>query len=198
MSNLALFSSFEIPPDDVLDEVGKLIDRMKSSGLNGADNKALAKLVRTYPKLASLFPDLNHIIQTRILERIAGDSLVRATFNAQITRMELELGLETASVPERLLIDAVISAWLLYQDTVSLYLAKASVSKTLAESKYWEERLDAAQRRHLRAIESLARTRKLLATSPRVQVNIAAAGGQQINIAGDVSPSTPHNDDEQP
>jgi hypothetical protein len=50
----------------------------------------------------------------------------------------------------------------------------------LTVGTYWDRRLNSAQQRHLRAIESLARVRRLSNATP-LQVNI---GGQQVNVAG--------------
>ena len=38
-----------------------------------------------------------------------------------------------------------------------------------------------------RAVETLARVRRLLSRIPAVQVNIATQGGQQVNVAGEVN-----------
>ena len=57
---------------------------------------------------------------------------------------------------------------------------------------HWERRLSAAQRRYLNACESRARVRKLARTTPTLQVNIAAPGGQQLNLLG----GQPDSDDE--
>ena len=51
---------------------------------------------------------------------------------------------------------------------------------TLDRADHWERRLSAAQRRYLRALESLARVRRLL-RFPTVQINV---GAQQANVAG--------------
>jgi len=65
-------------------------------------------------------------------------------------------------------------------------LAYSSVMKqsiTLTLGIYWEKRLTAAQRRFTRACETLTRVRKLSRNTPALQVNIAADGGQQVNMA---------------
>ena len=54
-----------------------------------------------------------------------------------------------------------------------------SDDRTLAEASYLERKLSAVQRRYLRAVETLARVRKLMGV-PMVQINIAATGGQQV------------------
>ena len=66
------------------------------------------------------------------------------------------------------------------QYTGMLYESSISLEK----ARFWEGRLNAAQRRFLRAMETLARVRKL--KLPPVQVNIAAPGSQQANVMGEV------------
>jgi hypothetical protein len=56
-------------------------------------------------------------------------------------------------------------------------------SITLTLGIYWEKRLTAAQRRFTWACETLARVRKWSRNTPALQVNIAAEGGQQINLS---------------
>lgn len=58
---------------------------------------------------------------------------------------------------------------------------KQSISLTLGV--YWEKRLTSAQRRFTRSCETLARVRKLSRNTPALQVNIAAEGGQQVNLS---------------
>jgi len=57
---------------------------------------------------------------------------------------------------------------------------KQSITRELG--LYWEKRLMMAQGRFTKACESLARVRRLSRRIP-VQVNIAAPGGQQINVS---------------
>ena len=54
-----------------------------------------------------------------------------------------------------------------------------SGSMSLPQGEYWEKRLTAAQRRYLRAIETLTNVRKM--NLPAIQVNI---GENQVNVAG--------------
>lgn len=69
-----------------------------------------------------------------------------------------------------------------------LNLVELSYSGTMAQSHtltlgmYWEKRLSAAQKRFTRACETLARIRKLSRNAPALQFNIAANGGQQVNL----------------
>jgi hypothetical protein len=63
-------------------------------------------------------------------------------------------------------------------------VARHHCQPTVSElGMYWEKRLTAAQRRFTRACETLARVRKLSRNTPALQFNIAASGGQQVNVA---------------
>jgi hypothetical protein len=72
---------------------------------------------------------------------------------------------------------------------VKLYVLEINSATKLCESHstvaglYWDRRLTGAQRRFRRSCESLARVKKLLRNTPTLQFNVAASGGQQVNIA---------------
>jgi hypothetical protein len=65
---------------------------------------------------------------------------------------------------------------------------KMSDRFTLHDGEKWERILASKEARYLRAIETLARVRRLL-NLPAPQVNINLPGGQQVNVQGDVKPS---------
>jgi hypothetical protein len=52
---------------------------------------------------------------------------------------------------------------------------------------YWDNLLTTHQARFLRAIETLARVRRLARNTPALQINIAREGGKQVNVQGDVN-----------
>jgi hypothetical protein len=95
------------------------------------------------------------------------------------------LGYEGAAQLEQLLIDHAVLCWLRLQEVESGYSSAMERSMSLSQADYWDRHLSAAQRRYLRACETLARVRRLLHST--LQVNIAAQGGQQVNVsAGEV------------
>lgn len=79
-----------------------------------------------------------------------------------------QLGYNVAPMLERMLIESVVLAWMRYNDEL-----------TIVQAEFRERRLSAAQRRYLRAVETLARIRRL--ALPALQVNIA---DKQVNLAG--------------
>lgn len=93
--------------------------------------------------------------------------------------------LGNAGVPmlEQLLIQHAALCWLRLTLVELSYTSSIKGSITLTLGLYLEKRLTAAQKRFTRACETLARVRKLSRNTPALQFNIAANGGQQINLA---------------
>jgi hypothetical protein len=94
-----------------------------------------------------------------------------------------DLGYRTAPPLEKALIQHAALCWLRLSIMELRYTNVMRQSITLTLGAYWEKRLTAAQKRFNRAGESLERVRMLSARVPRVQINVAAEGGQQINVA---------------
>jgi hypothetical protein len=104
----------------------------------------------------------------------------REAIRAKMDALREELASERAArgdVPatERLLIENVVIAWLHFHATQIKYQRVTYDSHPMKRGRYWEKRLDAAQRRFLRALRSLANVRKM-----NVTVQINAAKHQQI------------------
>jgi len=84
---------------------------------------------------------------------------------------------------EQLLIQHAALCWLKLNLVELNYASVMKQSITLTLGAYWEKRLTAAQKRFARACETLTRVRKLSRNTPALQFNIAADGGQQVNVA---------------
>lgn len=101
-----------------------------------------------------------------------------------LKHMRDELGYQEAPLLERLLIEHIALAWL-DLDAVQQHYAKSALQQhALTHGAYWDRRMNSAQQRYLRAVETLARVRRLARVIP-LQVNI---GGQQVNVV-DVAPT---------
>jgi len=94
--------------------------------------------------------------------------------------MRNDLDYAYAPMLEQLLIEQVVLTWFDLDLMQQYYAGNAIKNHTLTAGAYWDRRLNSAQQRHLRAVESLARVRRLSSVTP-LQVNI---GGQQVNVAG--------------
>lgn len=153
------------------------------------DNNVLDKLreyADVYPDILARFFDITNIVRGQLIDKIAGKPNASIALQAKVLVMKNDLGYDQAPVIERMLIDNILNTWLRLnwvEYTLAGYMGTGSVSYELI--RYWERRLTESQNRHLRAIESLARVRRM--QLPMLQVNIASDGGQQVNVAGDIN-----------
>lgn len=91
------------------------------------------------------------------------------------------LGYDTSPTLERMQIEHVCVCWLRLSVMEVRYSLVVNAHNSLAQVEHTERRLTEAQKRFNRACESLARVRKL--SRPSVQINVAAEGGRQLNVA---------------
>ena len=108
---------------------------------------------------------------------------VAASVQEGLDAMRAELRHPGDGQLEALLIDQVLICWL---DESLTRMAYATAQHELSNdgAELWQRKLSMTQARYLRALETLARVRKLIRQT--VQINIAQPGAQQVNVAGDV------------
>ncbi len=143
------------------------------------DVEAMQAALREYPELWR-FGDLARQAQHQIIDKTESSELITACLYQGTVEMRREMGYEAAPPLERLLIEQVLLTWLDYHHTQYQYEGHLHVSIPTAHRDYWDRHINAAQRRYLRAIETLARVRKLSGRGS-IQINIAE---QQVNVAG--------------
>ncbi len=111
-----------------------------------------------------------------LIEKVSsGES--RACLPADMDLTRREFGYADASAVERVLIDAIVAARL---RLALVDLAYADKGFNQALSAYWENPLNSAQFRLLRAGESQARMQRLARYSPTLQINLAANSRGEI------------------
>ena len=94
------------------------------------------------------------------------------------------LGYDVSGGLERLLIDRIVVCWLRVQQAEHLQTARDSEGSSFAASRYYDRRLEMANKTFLRACKTLAQIRKLMKRDI-AQINIAQ---QQVNIATEDRP----------
>jgi hypothetical protein len=120
-----------------------------------------------------------HTAREMIREAAGKNQAVHEAMKQGYREIKAGLGYETSPMLEKLLIDAIVLCWLRWTLTEYWYSKNTGDSPTITQADYWDRHLNATQRRYVRAIEALARVRKM--DLPPLQINI---GGQQVNIAG--------------
>lgn len=94
-------------------------------------------------------------------------------------QMPKQLAMPTDAPLEQFLIQQIVMCWLRYGIVEYTYTGITHGTATYEKLRYWEQRLNAAQTRYTRALEALARIRKL--NLPAIQVNIADQQVNQVN-----------------
>jgi hypothetical protein len=132
------------------------------------------------PMLWRIVGDITLHTEDNLIGKISDQAVVGVAVRRGVQELRESLGQRDAPGLEKLLIDRVILCWLNLNQIQRAYDRQLVQSITLTLGMYWEKRLTMAQTRYTKAIEMLARVRRLSRAVP-LQVNI---GGQQINVAG--------------
>jgi hypothetical protein len=177
----------QLPAPVQADEILELARRIEQ--VNGSD---LQDIQRLRELLAGLpedpFPDcsVTYDIQAGLIGKL-GQGIHQVFLRAEADRLKRDLGYTASPQLEQLLIDHILTLRLQllhaekrYNDTV------VNSSATVAAAAYQDKHLSACQSRYLKAVEMLAKVRRLARNTPSLQINIAQDGGKQINVQGEV------------
>ena len=178
----ALSAALSIKPQPT-GKGGKVTDRDEAQA-ELARRRAVRQVLADYP---CIWSELRHHVTNGQDALVQAQGLDPSSSTGQVLTHTLQalrddLGYRGASLLEQLLIEQVALAWLDYDTMVIRYARKTTESHTTEAGLYWDRRLNSAQTRYLRAVETLARVRRLSRDTP-LQVNI---GGQQVNVAGEM------------
>jgi hypothetical protein len=105
-----------------------------------------------------------------------GTEITRRTIEKEIERKRSEVAGEDPSPLERLLAERVVLCWVAASHADAEYTRKLKEGMSFREGEYYSKRCEQTNRQLLKAIESLARVRRLLTP---MQINI---GQNQINV----------------
>jgi hypothetical protein len=152
---------------------------------NPADLEAFRKLLKEHDglQLWRRVAGIAQMSETVALEQAAIPAGLKELWERRLKDLRVDHGYNDAPIMEQLLIHQVVLCWLRLNLTEISYSSIVSQSVTLTKAMFWEKRLSAVQKRYTRACETLARIWKLSRNTPTLQVNIAAEGGQQVNVA---------------
>lgn len=171
---------------DSMQEIGALQQKIaRSNESSPADIERLRKLLKEAPDLLGSANWTMDAIREQLIEKISC-GIHRAYILAEEDRLKRDFKYEEAPAIERLLIDQIMMARMRVVYVENLYnqiVVNESVSQKA--DTYLQELLSKTQNRFLRAVEALARVRKLSRTTPALQINIAGEGGQQVNVQND-------------
>lgn len=150
------------------------------------DLDELRKWIDSYPELWRIVFDTAQIIERNFIQNMVGDKASIMAMQKNADEIRNEMGYSKAQIMEKMLIDNVVISWLEVQYCNYQLVARMNREEKIVLLEFWERRLSMSQRRYLHACETLTKVRRLMSGKPSVQVNIAAQGGQQVNVAGDL------------
>jgi hypothetical protein len=169
-----------------INEFLEVVERAYVKKPSQKDLNELRKWINNYPELWKIVFDTAHVIEVNFISSMVGEkaSIIAMQKNTNVIREEMDYS--KASIMEQMLIDNIVISWLGVQYSNYQLITRMGRDEKIVILEFWERRLSMAQRRYLHACETLEKIRYLMSRKPAVQVNIAAQGGQQVNIAGDL------------
>ena len=144
-------------------------------------SQALIEACQTMPQLWGYLSTLSSAAVRSWVDLLApagpGQEIVRRTTEKEIERKRSQVAGEDPSPLERLLAERVVLCWVAATYADAEYTRKLKSGVSFREGEYLARRCEQTNRQLLKAIESLARVRRLLTP---MQINI---GQNQINVA---------------
>lgn len=133
-----------------------------------ADIQRLESYFMQHPSAVEKLGNLANQVQIQIVDHAFSTSAGTAiSVESYMADLRLEMGYDDAPVILRGLIDHVVLCWLrLYITELRYERNMESGNLTVTQGEYWEKKLTQNQKRYLRAVETLARIRKLQQPAP--------------------------------
>lgn len=142
----------------------ELVEKTNKAKPKESDMVALRAYFDEHPAFAASIGNTQKMIFNSILESAAGESeFGRETMRRFIANMKTELGYQTSTFVEQMLIDEIAMRWLRLQVMENDHKNTTYREHRFTEGMYYDKRLHLAQARYLKAIETLAKVRKMIA-----------------------------------
>lgn len=172
--------------DQALEGVIAIVRKADTANPTKETKREFSRMLQEQPTFWRVAGDVIEHTAQGMIKDMGSTYAIRASLQVGFTQMRNEIAQHGDGALEDMLIQQVALCWLKLAYTEwqhKHYLMTGTT--TIAQADFWERRLSAAQRRYLRACESLARVRRL--RLPAVQVNIAEKQVNQVMIGGDAT-----------
>lgn len=180
MPNLTKPTDAVIPSG--VEEMRALIERAQRG--DESTLPVIRKIVERPEGVALLHGDLAVQAEQSLVKVMGGKNLAyREAITRKLEMLRAELLGENPTPVERLLVERAVACWLQVQEADIRY-AQNQGTMSFKQADCHERRIDAANRRYLAALKTLALVRKLAV--PVLQVNIAK---KQVNVVGAMQPT---------
>lgn len=168
------------------EELSAALGRVQKDKPTKTDKALITKFIQETPGGWMVYGDLYRNAIASTIKMMTGNKssgwLLGVSLEKRLDNLKADFGYNTGSPIERLLIEQICLCWLkLYwlENIFSQNYDKISLANTLL----YEKRLTLSQHRFNRAIETLAKVRRLASRTPEIlAINIAQQ--QQVNVTG--------------
>ena len=149
----------------VLARVGDLVHATNKEKPRREDVDALRQLLREHPQVYGQVFEMGRMVRESILRDAFPLAGPYELVTAQLEKLAQELGVESATGLEKMLIDEILTAYAKRAicDYWAHHNTKGDEGCTLARGWYWEKKTRSAAARFERACMALARARRMLA-----------------------------------
>jgi hypothetical protein len=170
-----------------IDRDFKIMQAVNKTNPTEAEKQAYRELIKEKPQWLANTIGLIDTTRDYILSQHCS-FLMAEVLKARLTEMRDNLGWQTTSEVEKLLIEQICINWLRVNLLEKTHAQKTTESHATESGLYWDKRLHSAQRRYLRACESLAKVRKLLAEANLREQQARNKREQSASLANKILP----------
>lgn len=160
--------------NEISQKLTALVNSCQKENPSPAQIEALRETMKIMPEIWRQAGDIATLTESEILsDTFKSNFLSYESTQRKLLEMRDDLGWQTANELGRLAIHQVCLTWL------NLYISERTLHRTTsnphssATGSYWSRQLTGAQRRHLRAIETLAKVNKLAAQTEEIRAKAA-------------------------
>lgn len=143
-------------------ELQAMLERIDFGKPSRADREALSKCLAAVPSLAAALGDQSLHAAKAMIEKSTTQETVRQAAGRHMLNLRAQFGYDEGTAIEKTLIWHIVTCWHRLTYCEQQYTLNAMGNHDRNSGAYWDKRLSAAQRRYLRAVESLAKVRKLM------------------------------------
>jgi hypothetical protein len=161
-------------------DLERIINATNKSNPKPADLEALKKILDENPKVWQSAGNLTIGMQKGIVSKhFSNSAFVQESIERYLLELRNQLGWKDATELEKILIRQVCLCWLNLHITEARKLETTSGNHSMREGIYWEKALIAAQKRYLKAVETLGKMQKIVAQTKEIQARADNAKASQ-------------------
>jgi len=167
-------------PDQAEKTLSEIIAATSKKNPKEEDLQTLRKMMKEDSSIWQMYGDWAHQCELMIMrDYFESNHFVEETVEKKLRDMRNDLNWETATVLEKLLIRQICITWLRLYYVERQHHQATTGNHSLAHGVYWDKRLSEVQKRHLKAIESLAKVRKMTAQTAKFETAATKAKSAQ-------------------